>query len=462
MINRKLSLLLYAMCLLCANSLLPAAEPGPSDIQTAKSQLREHLADGISFDSEHYLNTGTPQVAHFVKTIRTDGTWPDIDYTDLTRGHWVARRHADRMRDMARVLNSKDPQAREDKGLREAAIRAYDHWISKDYRNPNWWQNEIGVPRAVAEFLLLMDGQLSPEQVEAGLKIVRRAEIGMTGQNRIWKAGIVFMRALLEGDPALAAQARDAITAELAVSEKEGLQFDSSFHQHGPQLQFGNYGMGFAIDMVKWAKVLRGTAFAFDEGKIESLRRFLVDGLSATVWDGSMDINACARQLFRKARRGKGAGVAALLEDLAVADPAHAADYRSAAGLCAGKAVAGTATNRMFWCSDYMVHRGDDWFASVRMSSRRIIGAESGNSENMKGYHLGDGALYVYSTSREFEEIFPVWDWRRLPGITAVQTTARPRKNQLFLAESPSRTKSRAAAPLRPSLTPPAKSVSIR
>jgi chondroitin AC lyase len=67
------------------------------------------------------------------------------------------------------------------------------------------------------------------------------------------------------------------------------------------------------------------------------------------------------------------------------------------------------------------VHRRPAWYASVKMSSTRVIGAETCNGENLLGLHLGDGVTYFYRTGTEYDDLFPVWDWQRLPGTTCRQ-----------------------------------------
>ena len=77
--------------------------------------------------------------------------------------------------------------------------------------------------------------------------------------------------------------------------------------------------------------------------------------------------------------------------------------------------------NKHFWRSDMTLHRRPTWYASVKMSSTRVIGAETCNGENLLGLHLGDGVTYFYRTGTEYSDLFPVWDWRRLPGTTCRQ-----------------------------------------
>ena len=53
--------------------------------------------------------------------------------------------------------------------------------------------------------------------------------------------------------------ASKSIQEELNVSEGEGIQSDWSYHQHGSQLQFGNYGLSYLEDMLRWYQILNKT-----------------------------------------------------------------------------------------------------------------------------------------------------------------------------------------------------------
>jgi hypothetical protein len=41
------------------------------------------------------------------------------------------------------------------------------------------------------------------------------------------------------------------------------------------------------------------------------------------------------------------------------------------------------------------------------------------NTENLYGYYLPFGLTYIYRRGDEYKDIFPVWDWARLPGVTS-------------------------------------------
>jgi chondroitin AC lyase len=73
-----------------------------------------------------------------------------------------------------------------------------------------------------------------------------------------------------------------------------------------------------------------------------------------------------------------------------------------------------------------MVNRYDNSYVSVRMCSKIIQSTESGNGENLLGAYLSDGATYVYRSGKEYENIFPVWNWHRIPGVTSYTEAALP------------------------------------
>ena len=76
--------------------------------------------------------------------------------------------------------------------------------------------------------------------------------------------------------------------------------------------------------------------------------------------------------------------------------------------------------HKHFWQSDYSVHYNRTYFTSLRMCSKRTAGMEMNvNGENLLGYYLPFGLTYIYRHGDEYQDIFPVWDWGRLPGVTS-------------------------------------------
>lgn len=107
---------------------------------------------------------------------------------------------------------------------------------------------------------------------------MKDSRFGMTGQNKVWLAGNVMMRALLENDVALVQQARDTIVSEIRAGQKEGIKDDWSFHQHGPQQQFGNYGLAYISSMSLFSGLFTGTSMAFSDEQLDMIGSLLDQG----------------------------------------------------------------------------------------------------------------------------------------------------------------------------------------
>jgi chondroitin AC lyase len=350
-----------------------------------------------------------------INRMNDHGAWPDIDYTSKQRGDWPTAAHLNRLQALAKAYQKTGTNFFHNPELLKKINMALNYWLDNDFQCPNWWYPEIGVPMALAPTLILMEGELSKEQLDRGIKILDRAKIGMTGQNKVWLSGNVLLKSLLLRDEATIRKAASSIQEELKVGLGEGIQPDGSFHQHGPQIQFGNYGLAYVGDMIKWIRMLRKTPFYFDESKMSILRDYLLNGQQWITWKNQMDISACGRQLFVDAQRGKAASLARDFRQMETLDPANAERYKKA------NQYETLTGNRHFWCSDFQVQRTPDYYFSVKMCSDRVAGAESCNSENLCGYYLGDGATYLYQSGKEYENIFPFWDWKKIPGTTTQQ-----------------------------------------
>jgi len=387
----------------------------------SKAQLKSSLPENLKtlqlnvWNEIHDSSVRSDAIKPILDKLQSNGEWPDIDYTDKQRGSWPVIRHLSRILKMVKVYqNEKSAFYHQPKLLTDIKL-ALDFWLNNDFQCPNWWYPQIGVPLQMAPILILMEKELSLEQLTKGIKILDRAKIGMTGQNKVWLSGNVLLKSLLMRDDITIRKASSSIKEELKVSMGEGIQSDGSFHQHGPQIQFGNYGLSYVDNMIKWIRILRNTPFQFDESKLAILRDYLLNGQQWIVWKNQMDISACGRQLFVDAQRRKARDLARDFVQMETLDPNNKTLYNQA------NKYETLSGNKHFWRSDFQVQRTPEYYFSVKMCSERVLGAESCNSENIQGYYLGDGATYLYQSGKEYENIFPYWDWKKIPGTTTQQ-----------------------------------------
>ena len=113
------------------------------------------------------------------------------------------------------------------------------------------------------------------------------------------------------------------------------------------------------------------------------------EGYAWITWKGMMDISAMGRQLDFGMQAGKAKGVARAFADLERSGWTRPPD---------------PVGFRYFNCSAYAVYRTANWMASIRASTPKIIGTETGiNEDNVKGMCMADGALLTYVTGREYD-----------------------------------------------------------
>ncbi len=346
----------------------------------------------------------------YIESQNPDGSWPDINYADTKRSGWEPKMHAERVLELAKAYYTESSGLYKDAAVMAGIHKALGYWFTNKPKCRNWWYNEIGVPKTMGSAFILLEDELTPEEREGAVEVMSAAIFKMTGQNKVWLAGNIMTRALLQGNRDLVKQARDTIASEICLGREEGIKDDWSFHQHGPQQQFGNYGLSYVSGMSFFHRLFAGTPMAFDSEQERILTSLINEGYRWVIWRRHMDVSALGRQLFHHAQLHKGYGLAFAAADMGLTG--FPADANPLVG------------HKHFFDSDYTVHRSPSWMCSVKMSSSRVIGSELVNEDNLKGYYLGDGATFYYVTGDEYLDVFPFWDWRKIPGVTAYEDTA--------------------------------------
>lgn len=375
-----------------------------------------------------YLSAQLPEreVGRVLSLFREDNKWTDIDYSDNSTGGWKATLHATRILALTRSYlwegtpTHPNPWYR-NRRLGEVLHKALGWWFDNMPSNPNWWHNDIGVPRKLATAMVLLKEEMTESELAGVLKVLERSQFGTTGQNKVWLAGNQFMKAMLTDDPDLAKEARKQIAEEIYVTDKEGIQKDWSFHQHGSQMQFGNYGLCFAESVSFWMRATQGTEYEFSDAEITVLENFILEGLAHTVWKGYMDPSACGRQLHINGPEGKALAFAVVAQNMAALGRGKSDAFKQLAmhNMIPEENPDILSGGKYYPFSDYGTYRADGWMVSIRKHSNRTIGYEYTNNENLFAHFSADGAMMLMCDGGEYKNIYPIWDWRKLPGVTS-------------------------------------------
>lgn len=414
------------------------------------AQTRERFALSVLPDDPAAIDSLRSKSAQLAATETAEGCWTDVDYGDSAQPFWPATEHLQRILTMAKTARLIRDAGHTDAELEKKILLAFHWWTSHDYQNHQnpalWWWNEIGVPELIGESANLMWAQLPPDEIAKIAGIMKRADwqhgpVGRSiGANLIWKVTIEIARGLIENNAATVAEGYARMYEEIKVvgAGEEGIQPDASFHQHGHQLYSGGYGLSYANDVGRFIYYAWGTRFQIPADRMAIFSSYLLDGEAWVIRGTIIDYSTVGREITRPGKaavppeRGNGpispAGAAYSLGHviaLLATQPTPRQKELQAFSerLLQRPDASALAGNKQFWCSDFMAHRRAGYSASVKMMSTRIRNAELVNSEGKKSHHLSDGVNFLYLTGNEYKDIFPVWDWTRLPGTTAIADT---------------------------------------
>ncbi|MGW5461720.1 polysaccharide lyase 8 family protein [Streptomyces sp. NPDC003996] len=367
-----------------------------------------------------------------------------------------------------------------DADLRDAILTGLDHLHDDVYnadqtRYGNWYSWQIGAPQALLDVCVLMYDALRADRLAGYLaavdhfvpdSAVASYSGTSTGANRVDLCRVLALRGVVGASPAKVALARDALSPVFPyVTSGDGLYADGSFVQHTTVPYTGSYGsvllggLGLLFALLagsSWAVTDPNRQIVFDAVE-HAWAPFLHNGL---VMDGvagraiSRGLSAADPKQVQQDDHlrghpilasivllGQGASAAenarwrALVKGWMqrdyysppLADPVlslpHLARLKGVQDDGSVTAVAEPAGHRLFPSMARATHRGPGWAAALSMANKRITYYETGNGENLRGWHTGSGMLYwwgdTFANGQYSDAFWPTVDPYRLPGTTA-------------------------------------------
>ncbi|CAA0202836.1 Chondroitinase-AC precursor containing a C-terminal secretion signal, family PL8_3 [Tenacibaculum maritimum] len=373
------------------------------------------------------LTTFDTSVDTDLSTMKTDGSWTGIDYTDTSGTLWAPFEHLKKLKKLAIAYTLSRSKHYQSATLFPKIEESLKYWGNYTTKSTNWWWNEIASPKELGVILILLrDGASKiPSAVETPL--LTQMGSGRTpdkeglGANKIDIATHYVYRGVLTQDATVLKTGVDEAFLSIALTDdEEGLQHDYSFRQHGPQMAIFSYGAVFLKEELSAIGLLQGTGYALPQARLSILIGYARNAVLKIFRGKYADFSTVGRGISRE-NATKGTSFVKTIEKLKALDPANAAEYEAAIERLKGTQGADymvSCDHTQFWRSDYTVHSRDKYSFSVRTSSTRVEKTEHGNKENLKGIYLADGGSAIRVDGDEYDNIFPVWDWNKVPGIT--------------------------------------------
>lgn len=441
MLSKKINPLLFRGMLFCMLGFSVQQVSAQSEFSTIMDRIRTDFSSATISSLDNSVTT-------HLGTLSANGSWPDINYADQSATNWQPGNHWVRVSTFCKAYSRTGSSYYGSRTLRQAIINSMNYWLnlSPAANSSNWYMLGISLPKDIGEALVAMrygTEPLTSEMENAVLNwMIKGVPITQSpakdGSNLTEVAYHYIIRACLTQDQALLTQAISATTNGALVivnngngNVGEGIQADNSFTAHGPQLYIYGYGVSLISSVSSIAKLVTGTSYAFSADKIAIFSSFVRGSFMKASRGIYADYNVFNRSISRP--NSGTAGRWQVVDAKGIDLPEYAAEYDLAISRMAGSKPPSynvTPEHIHFWRTDYTVHHRTKYMFGLRSVSTRTVKAENGNGESLKGYYLTEGANYIAVNGNEYYNIYPTWEWNKIPGTTVPEITSYPLRPQ--------------------------------
>ncbi|TDE01013.1 polysaccharide lyase 8 family protein, partial [Jiangella asiatica] len=325
----------------------------------------------------------------------------------------------------------------------------------------SWYHFEIGAPRGILEAASLL-AVMVPDQLRADLAAAvahfvpdpkynyppydDRHKLS-TGSNRLDLCQNVLVAAAMTDDAERVQLASGGVADAIALTTSgDGIYADGSLIAHTNVPYTGTYGRALVTSSSYILAMLGGTQWDLDPAQVNPFRQSIVRTFVPWTSEALTMPPVCGRAVGRD----NTTSVWLMGSILTLAEGAPEEYAREWQGYVKGWLEKATAVNyfalrplseallaqklmasdvpalaeehgpRLFPEMDRILARGDGWCFSLATASTRTKGFETQSDENIKAWHQGSGARYLYLESDQAQYLnwFPTVDPYRMPGTT--------------------------------------------
>lgn len=408
--------------LLCAFFSLTAME-SVSQVQVISERLNKELIS---------QNLNDSMITDLLNRLSHEGSWSDVDYTSRSITNWPALTHSSRLKSVCTAYRKPASIHYQNPEVKDKIKQMIEFYINSGPVSDNWWYNAIGAPINLGPALLLMkmdqNHGIEQEILEGyANKLIRyysesaeKWPFSTTGANKIWLLRSSLYKACILENEAVLRENFSSAFEEIAVmpGKEEGIKADYSFYQHGPQLYTAGYGMSFMSDITSFGHLAHQSDYQMSDRQLVILTNTILDGYQWFIQRQAFDFGTAGREISRRGAVSASA-MRTYLQRVIEMDAPRQEELKACLKFITGDAPFQSPGNRHFWKSDIMVQHGPDFYLSAKLPSKRTIGSERMNNENLKMKWLPWGATNIMRDGNEYRNLFSVWDWSRIPGVTS-------------------------------------------
>jgi len=391
--------------------------------------IRQRVLETTIWPSVENIPITVEAAIGFSRALNSSCYWPDINYTDESIVVWDIEKHMFRITIMLQALTVNGSSIKNDPKIMADVHCALNVWFINDWKNPNWWFNEIGIPLQATGQLLMLGDNATRLEIEKISDISYRACWWLPnpyaiGTNLVWMIQSELYRSLATNNRTRIEQGFSRMWQDVVISNTsaQGVQYDWSYHFHGYQLLSGAYGLVWAQNILLFTQCSQNTQYQPDEQTLSIFADFLIKGDAWMIMTSEWDWHVVGRGISDPGNGFAHGFTTSWIRSVAqlVKSIETRTELMNFADRLDNKTnVPPLIGNKHYFLSDYQVHRRTNWVFTIKVQSSRTAPAECINGQNLKDEHGGQGVLNLYRTGfNDYSNIFPIIDWQAMNGIT--------------------------------------------
>ena len=412
------------------------------------------------------------------------------DVTDFTKSANITKTYR-RLEQFAQVLDNKSSKYYQNYDLavklKEGMEYLYKHVYNEQKEIVgNWWDYEIGTPRAVVDVLAYANAYFNQDEINRYIKpidkfvadptVIRSTTtipVAAVGGNQTDLSKVTILSGALKQDSARIQEGADGLLTVLNfVKEGQGFYRDGSFIDHTDVAYTGAYGNVLMDGFSQILPMIANTPFALPAEKTAILYEWIDRAYFPIILNGELMDMTRGRSISRASAESHAAAIEALRGVVRIAQASDETQKRHLLSAVKGRigedtfyvpyqnlksytdislfekllndenipAVKPETFLHSFHNMDKFVYNNaeNNFAIAISMYSDRTQNYEDMNNENRHGWYTSDGMVYLYNNdlTHYSEGYWPTVDPYKMPGTTELVTAREDGSGQVNLPSS--------------------------
>ncbi|MRU56838.1 hyaluronate lyase [Staphylococcus aureus] len=342
--------------------------------------------------------------------------------------------------------------------------------------NLNWWDYEIGTPRALTNTLILLQEDFTDEEKKKYTAPIKTfapdsdkilSSVGKSepakGGNLVDISKVKLLESIIEEDKDMMKKSIDSFNTVFTYAqnsatgkERNGFYKDGSYIDHQDVPYTGAYGVVLLEGISQMMPMIKETPFNDSNQNDTTLKSWIEDGFMPLIYKGEMMDLSRGRAISRENETSHSASATVMKSLLRLSDTMDKSTKAKYKKIVKTSVESDSSYKQTDYLSSYSDiskmkslmedstistngltqqlkiyndmdrvtyhNKGLDFAFGLSMTSKNVARYESINGENLKGWHTGAGMSYLYNSDVKHyrDNFWATADMKRLAGTTTL------------------------------------------